>query len=163
MSNTNLDQLAENINEFVEVCKEHAISVEGPYGEFVETFAYGGADNSDIYKAVQNILDADGVERDAKDWTLDQIRAACSVEHHAGVGLTEHEVFSVSIGELEEHLPDALHNKIMALSSEDYKTLRQQVDGYMRDTFYGFIYVGMTYDRMVMVLDTDILLENKND
>jgi len=62
------------------------------------------------------------------------------------------EICSMTIGEVEDQLPDEISEQLEELSDEDLEELKRDLDAYISDS-NDFIYLDFGYDRWVLILD----------
>jgi len=133
--------------------------------DFVESHGYGEAIDT-VIEALQNVdseeshdiaklLEKCGIENDE---ALTLIHKHCTVRFSEGVFYQSNEVYGMTLGEVEIQPEDELHDAFKALTEDEKKTVQREVDdGYISDD--GWLYLNMSYDRWVSILDVDSLLD----
>jgi hypothetical protein len=159
---TNLAELTRRINEFAQQKVDYNTeNVDNSYYEYCQSFGYLGADLDDVIRNAQ-------VEQDTKDLivqfakdntakeTLDLLSENSTMEC-TGIHILDGEIYSISIGELEEELDHNLMAAYSALSIEDRETVARGIDYCLSDS--GYLYISMDCTRWVMVLDEEAFAE----
>lgn len=157
-----LNDLVDRINEITEQAEENDTDPNGSIGEYCSDFGYGESEieldnlESDTVELIKSIP-----VKDRK-----RIVAECSEVVYGSMYIKNNEVFSVSIGETEHQFDDDTLNQLKALTDEEYEYVRNQVNCYIRERSHSCsdcFYINHGCDRMILVLDTDLLAEKVMD
>ena len=160
-----LETLIDRLNDQAQTEEESALSIEGSHGEFCASFGYGETSKSDVLKAVYDSIK----DLDESEVVLAQLKALDKkdlfdlLERHStiettGIYIQHDEIFSVSLGEIEFEIDEESRAEFEKLSPEEKETVRRGVDFYL-DADGSLGYLDLSYNRMVMILDADGLME----
>lgn len=153
-----LDGIVELINEMGERAEEYDTSVDGIYGEFCSDFGYGESEieydhlDGEVIELIKSIPNKD----------RKRIVAECSSVIHGSMYVKANEVFSVQIGETEHEIDEEIMQKLDTLTNEEYEYVRKHVNVYLKEkgnSCSNCFYISHGCDRMILILDEDILKE----
>ena len=156
-----LQKLIEETNEFIKDREEYATeNNDSPCAEFAATFGYGGADKDDVWREFlsNTTLNEDDIERlEAMelDDRIELLKAHATAEP-GNIRSKANETYSVSIGEIEEELPEGLQAAIDDLSADDLEMFKRSIDGFYKN---GHIYLDLNYSTWQAIVDIESLME----
>ena len=153
-----LNTLVERINDFVDGVSSHVVDgLDCRFSEYLENYRYG---QLDIRQAIKESRLPDEVKASIlKHKTADAIKE--HIEPYLsinviGIYIDDTEIDSLTVGELEEPLPEHLTEQWKALSPEEKTYVSQRVNAYFPDDEDGqFIYIDHNYDRYVLLFDVE--------
>lgn len=153
-----LDDLVDAINDIVSDVSGRITDGEDTlYAEYLESYRYG---ELDIVEAIKKSRLPDDVKRFIlKHKKPDAIKK--HIEPYLSIGVTgiytcNEEIDSITVGEVEEQLPEELTAQWEALNHEEKTYVSRRVDAYFPDDGDGqFVYIDHTYDRYVLLFDVD--------
>lgn len=153
-----LNDLVDAINDIVSDVSGRITDGEDTlYAEYLESYRYG---ELDIVEAIGNSRLPDDVKRFIlKHKKPDAIKK--HIEPYLSIGVTgiytcDEEIDSLTVGEIEEQLPEELTAQWEALNHEEKTYVSRKVDAYFPDDGDGqSIYIDHNYDRYVLLFDVD--------
>lgn len=166
-----LDEVINHVNYWVESIDQYVQSDECPHAEYVQSFGYGDADTTEVLDNVERLL-KDSIDRELVDEITTYLGSLSSrdlfhllsdharLEHTPNIYSIHGEIFGISLGEIEEELPDDLKEELKSLSPEDLQTLYSSVDVPLKGACG---YLDYNYHRWTLILDTDSLVEAYNN
>ena len=153
-------QIIEQYQDFAAWAEEYDFSEDSSLADFVSSFGYGEASLADLLSSAR-------ISDETRELlsSLDSKLALKALRKHSelrlvGVHYEDGEVFSATIGETEHQPDDELLKAFLKLSLKS----REKVSGAVSDAYLntetGLLYAGDDYQRWVMVLDEEALLED---
>lgn len=144
MNNSELENLISDINEYSRAQEEFlTTSQDSPYHDYVATFGYGEADPQEVIDRIEICADYDqDISREEIDqvvsilskmeksdlfYTLDQYASVERIQYYENVD----SVFSINLGEHEEHLPDEILERLEALNNQDLQYVRKNIEEFL--------------------------------
>lgn len=161
-------EMIDRYNEFGAQRREQALDDSSPHAEYVQSFGYGEAyipdliNSADLEDTTKNALRSFFKENGTQK-TLNLLEQHGDVIT-AGINIRSGEIYSCEVGEIEEQPDDDLRTAFLALSIEDRKEVARQVDEYLQTegSCAGNIYINLSHNRFVMVVDEDELRSSLN-
>lgn len=153
-----LDDLVDAINDIVNDVSSRIIDGEDTcYSDYLESYRYG---ELDIVEAIGNSRLPDDVKRSIlKHKKPDAIKK--HIEPYLSIGVTgiyicDEEIDSITVGEVEEQLPEELIAQWKTLTPEEKTYVSRKIDAYFPDDGDGrCVYINHCYDRYVLLFDVD--------
>lgn len=153
-----LDDLVDAINAFVGAISGCITDGEDlRYAEYLESYRYGELDIIDAIKRsrlpddVKNSI----LKHKKPDSIKKHIEPYLSIDV-VGLRICNEEIDSLTVGEVEEQLPEELTAQWETLTHEEKTYVSRKVDAYFPDDGNGqFVYIDHNYDRYVLLFDVE--------
>jgi hypothetical protein len=162
-NNEKLAQLIADINdEADEVEKYNTDNTDCSAADYAKSFGYGETDTDDMIKVIDKEFNEEGdydhiIDRLKKDNSLFDTLSPHTELIPGGMHVTHGEIFSMRVGEVEHQLDETILNQLSALTSEELAHVSKNIDCYLSGEC---IYVDCSYDRWILTLDFDSLVES---
>lgn len=159
---TSIDEFAESQNDY------YTNNTDNPCAEHI-TWGWKESDTDDIYDRLIAAIDADFSEPKLliallkKSGTEDDqlvIAMDCCSPQLLGIERNNLDLYSISIGEVEEQLPDDICEQLSQLSAEEIEYIEGKVSEYMKGDY---LYLNRSYERWAMILDIEQLVDRLTD
>ena len=159
---TSIDECAGSINDF------YTDNTDNPCADYV-TWGWKESDTDDLYKRLIGAIETDYSEPNLliallkKSGTKDDqlaIAMDCCSPQLLGIERNDLDLYSISIGEVEEQLPDDICEQLSQLSAEEIEYISRKISEYLKGSY---LYLNLSYERWAMILDIEQLVDRLTD
>ena len=180
MAVSDLDTLIDDIDAAIESDYEYNTENEDcPLADFVESFFYGEADSTEVFKAVEDLIDLEAKNYNPKYFNTNQagrlirqlkklkessdseffdfLGSYCTVEPYSNYWPGTDSILSQGLGETEFQLSDDLEDRLNLLNEADLKYVKDTIDGHMSGS--DFVCYSADGNGWCLVFDPETLVE----
>lgn len=164
------DDLISELNDWGTSCNDHELSEESCVAEYTSSLGYGdgwhevedalkrGRLDDDISEGLTRLIAAKATKSEKIDAILEVSKLKLT-----GIYYNDNEIFSVTIGEIEQEIPDEFTARLETLNDDEFEYVRRKLEFFIHDRStrqcINHAYFNHDYDRFVLVVSREKLFE----